>query len=110
MEMFKKRLTPQQKADAKVQKIRAKVQKKQAKLQAEENANNSLLQKLQPEISAVSAMNSRLASMESTITSLPVYCGDYWRYVPLYAVQCRRQGIDNACPQIRRKGAIGSFF
>jgi peptidoglycan hydrolase CwlO-like protein len=47
------------------------ISSKLSAIQSEENANNSLLQKLQPEISAVSAMNSRLASMESTITSLP---------------------------------------
>ena len=45
--MFKKRLTPQQKADAKVQKIRAKVQKKQAKLQAKLQAKMERKSKLE---------------------------------------------------------------
>ena len=48
------------------------IQKLQAQIDdLKKKANNSLLQKLQPEISAVSAINSKLASMESTITSLP---------------------------------------
>lgn len=96
MEMFKKRLTPQQKADAKVQKIRAKVQKKQAKLQAKTERKNKLEEiknigkpkkeaKPKKHITSLSIVGSKMLSSISGFTAVTAFYEYFSLHSDLYA-------------------------
>ena len=96
MDMFNKRLTPQQKADAKVQKIRAKVQKKQAKLQAKTERKSKLEEiknigkpqkKAKPKkhITSLSIVGSKMLSSISGFTAVAAFYEYFSLHSDLYA-------------------------
>ena len=96
MEMFKKSLTPQQKADAKVQKIRAKAQKKMAKKQAKMERKSKLAEikgigkpkkeaKPIKHVTSISIIGSKLLSSISGFTAVAAFYEYFTLHSDLYA-------------------------